>query len=803
MKKGCLTALLLLLLCSAMVAEVPAAMTFQSVVRTASGELATNKNITLQLTVLQGAADGTPVYKENFSGKTNANGLITLKFGAGTPVLGSLADINWQDGPFFLHVAVDVDGGMNFVTQSTTQLLSVPYAMHAQTAERLSGTVSYNDLTDVPENVGFSGNYSDLSGTPALADVATSGAYADLQGAPELAAVATSGSYGDLSGKPALATVATSGNYADLSGKPALATVATTGNYTDLSGKPVLSRVATTGSYNDLTDKPTSLGGVSSYTDLTNRPNIKDSVLTYSTTDYNALQNKPVLSTVAFTGSYNDLTDKPEVSGGVVADYNALYNRPNFKDSVERYSTGVADYTALLNKPNIKDTVLAYAPNDYTALLHKPNIADSIAKLGFSGEYYQLKHIPNIVDSISEYGFSGEWNELKNMPVGNSTGSLMYYSAATSSWKVLEAGNTGDVLVMGADGFPAWVSAAFLFKNMSMLTYTPIKFINYKTSHIKAVDTYGMLTPAGTMEAPVDYEVNFTITPEEGWGVQEILLNGVRVDSIYYTDKGLTYLEFVVGSDSIYEFEVRTATQNVTYITNKVYSDSALVYTPRFDSEHDTTYIDTTMSYFTDHRDTVVVPVGYGCDFVRNLTLNAGYGVSAVMVNGVDMTDSVLVLKQVIVPSVKADMTVEVVTQEALYSLGEYVKDASGNVQGIVYAVSNGGHNAKIVSPVQIAAPVRANWETARSLATELGSGWRLPSLAEAQELSKAVSVINGALSSMALGIKISIPAGLQIWTSRAENVDYATTYFLYEDYQSGLPKTEEYYVVSIKEINK
>lgn len=70
---------------------------------------------------------------------------------------------------------------------------------------------------------------------------------------------------GSILNKPNFAAVAFSGNYAELSGLPNLtvyalssnlATVATSGKYADLTGTPTLSVVAKTGSYNDLSDKP-------------------------------------------------------------------------------------------------------------------------------------------------------------------------------------------------------------------------------------------------------------------------------------------------------------------------------------------------------------------------------------------------------------------------------------------------------------------------------------------------------------------------------------------------------------------
>lgn len=66
------------------------------------------------------------------------------------------------------------------------------------------------------------------------------------------------------------------------------------------------------GSYNDLTDKPTLFSG--SYDDLTDKP-------TLFSGSYNDLTDKPSL----FSGSYNDLTDKPTLFSG---SYDDLTNKP-------------------------------------------------------------------------------------------------------------------------------------------------------------------------------------------------------------------------------------------------------------------------------------------------------------------------------------------------------------------------------------------------------------------------------------------------------------------------------------------
>jgi hypothetical protein len=47
--------------------------------------------------------------------------------------------IAWGNDNYFLRVAFDMNGGSNFTLLGTTQLLSVPYALHAGTAASLAG----------------------------------------------------------------------------------------------------------------------------------------------------------------------------------------------------------------------------------------------------------------------------------------------------------------------------------------------------------------------------------------------------------------------------------------------------------------------------------------------------------------------------------------------------------------------------------------------------------------------------------------------------------------------------------------
>jgi hypothetical protein len=64
--------------------------------------------------------------------KTNENGLLTLIIGEGEIVTGTFADIDWSDGTYILKTETDPEGGTNYSVTGSSQILSVPYALHAK-----------------------------------------------------------------------------------------------------------------------------------------------------------------------------------------------------------------------------------------------------------------------------------------------------------------------------------------------------------------------------------------------------------------------------------------------------------------------------------------------------------------------------------------------------------------------------------------------------------------------------------------------------------------------------------------------
>jgi hypothetical protein len=121
-------ALLITLFCSA---QAPQRMSFQAVLRDAADALIVNSAVGLRISVLQGSVNGNAVFVETHSAVTNSNGLVSFEIGGGTMQNGSIAAVDWANGPFFLKTETDPDGGTNYTITGTTQLLSVPYALHA------------------------------------------------------------------------------------------------------------------------------------------------------------------------------------------------------------------------------------------------------------------------------------------------------------------------------------------------------------------------------------------------------------------------------------------------------------------------------------------------------------------------------------------------------------------------------------------------------------------------------------------------------------------------------------------------
>ena len=129
------TFLAAILLTATTFAQTPEKMSYQAVVRDSGDALVTNQAVGMQISILQTTATATEtaVYVETQTPTTNVNGLVTLEIGTGSVVSGDFTTIDWSIGTYFIKTETDPAGGTTYTITGTSQLMSVPYALHAKT----------------------------------------------------------------------------------------------------------------------------------------------------------------------------------------------------------------------------------------------------------------------------------------------------------------------------------------------------------------------------------------------------------------------------------------------------------------------------------------------------------------------------------------------------------------------------------------------------------------------------------------------------------------------------------------------
>ena len=139
------TLFLALIITGCLMAQTPQGFKYQAMARDANGDVVANQAVGMQISILQGSTNGTAVYVETFAPTTNEFGLMNLNIGAGTVVSGDFTIIDWSSDTYFIKVEMDITGGTIYEEYGTSQLLSVPYALYAKTAESITGTIIESD----------------------------------------------------------------------------------------------------------------------------------------------------------------------------------------------------------------------------------------------------------------------------------------------------------------------------------------------------------------------------------------------------------------------------------------------------------------------------------------------------------------------------------------------------------------------------------------------------------------------------------------------------------------------------------
>lgn len=121
-------------------AQSPEMFSYQAVIRDNNNQLITNSQVGMQISI-QKYIIGLPpsyqnVYVETHLASTNDNGLVSLKIGNGNLVSGNFSSIDWENGIYYIKTETDINGGNNYSITASSQLLSVPYALHAKNVKK-------------------------------------------------------------------------------------------------------------------------------------------------------------------------------------------------------------------------------------------------------------------------------------------------------------------------------------------------------------------------------------------------------------------------------------------------------------------------------------------------------------------------------------------------------------------------------------------------------------------------------------------------------------------------------------------
>ena len=118
-------------------AQAPQGFNYQATVRNSTGAVIANQNVYFKFNVMLNSQTSIPVFTETHYVPTDDLGQVNLVIGQGTATTGSFSAINWGTGNYYL--GIELNTGAGYVAMGTTQLLSVPYALYANTSGSTTG----------------------------------------------------------------------------------------------------------------------------------------------------------------------------------------------------------------------------------------------------------------------------------------------------------------------------------------------------------------------------------------------------------------------------------------------------------------------------------------------------------------------------------------------------------------------------------------------------------------------------------------------------------------------------------------
>ena len=135
----------------------------------ANGNILHSKTMNVRFTIIEGCSSGNIVYQEIHSTNTDPNGLFSVIIGHGEITNDSsnlsILDIDWGGNKHFLKVELDVKNRNEYKLMGIQQMMAVPYAFHAKTAETVTVGITETDpvFTAWDKSTGISITESQIS----------------------------------------------------------------------------------------------------------------------------------------------------------------------------------------------------------------------------------------------------------------------------------------------------------------------------------------------------------------------------------------------------------------------------------------------------------------------------------------------------------------------------------------------------------------------------------------------------------------------------------------------------------------
>ncbi len=337
--------------------QTPEKMSYQAVIRDDSDALVKSSSVDLKIILRQGSPKGSSVYEETHHAMTNKNGLLSLEIGSGTIEKGFFSEINWSQGPFFIESLVDPDGNSNYKINGISQMLSVPYALHAKSADSFTGTISPSQMPDF---------YTAEEVDRILEEINI------VEGITQSLEL----------NKKSLAI--SGGNKVSFDNWDTNAADDFSGIYDDLQNKPELY---------DKTEIDNLIDGIETNGGVSQNLNLDQTTLSISGGNSISFENWDTNAADDFSGIYDDLQNKPELFSG---EYNSLTNVPDLYtvEEVDNLIAGIETNGGVSQNLNLDQTILSISGGNSISFENwDTNAADD-----FSGIYDDLQNKPEIYD---------------------------------------------------------------------------------------------------------------------------------------------------------------------------------------------------------------------------------------------------------------------------------------------------------------------------------------------------------------------------------------------------------------------